>query len=513
VKARYLAVMTAAALCSCADRSGSGDLDDRAGDVPPADHVAVYLTTHDLAQTLARQPDLVFSEGDMAAAGATIAVDPAQTFQTLSAGFGVALTDTSAWLLQVVLPPAMRDRAMADLFSPTDGIGLTYLRVGLGGTDYNVAETPYTYDDLPAGETDPQLAHFSIDHDRAYIIPAVQQALRLNPDIVMTTSPWSPPAWMKTDGQLVPKTPLSTLKRDAFEPWAQYFVRFVKEYEAAGIHFDHVSIQNEPLNPVLVPLAGRDGFIPGLLLPPTDAIELITNHLAPAFRANAIDSKITIWDFFWEVDASYIPLVMAGAGGDVGALAYHCYLSDPRIMDVYATLYGLPQYETECSSKLSNVEPAQMTIRALNHSAEGIQLWNAALDPDGGPKFGGGCRGQPGTSFAGDECTAPIVVDPATGTYTRDADFWALAHFSKFIKRGAHRIAASGLQSCGTSPATRPGDCGLEGTAFENPDGSRVLVLTSNDGSEAQFTMTEGGRSVRYAVPDRAIATLVWQAP
>ena len=503
-----IAVALAAALalwgCSRSDTpSGSVPALAATQAAPAAGKVAVYLTTADLKQTLARQADLTFSS-DGSGAGTSVTIDDTQKFQTLTAGFGVALTDTSAYLLKQVLPPAVGDSAMAALFSPSAGIGLSYVRLGMGGTDYNVSEQPYTYDDLPAGETDPQLQSFSVDHDRAAIIPAAQQARRLNPDVVYTTSPWSPPAWMKTDGQLIP-TPVSMLKPEAFEPWAQYFVKFVKAYAAAGIHFDHISIQNEPLNPLVLP------GIPGMLLPPTDAITFINDHLAPAFASNGISSKIMIWDFFWEVDATYIPLTMAAAGKNVGALAYHCYLSDPFIMTTYQALYGLPQYETECSSKLDNIEPAQMTIRSLNNWAQGVQLWNAALDPQGGPKFGSGCQGEPGTTFAGEQCTAPIVVDPKTRSYSFTADFWALAHFSRFIRNGAHRIASNGLATCYGGPAPLP--CGLEGTAFENTDGTQVLVLTTNNGQAATFTLNVNGQQVTATVPDSGIATLVWRKP
>lgn len=499
-----VALAAALALWGCARSPDvSAPALDATAAAPAAGKVAVYLTTGDLKQTLARQADLTFSS-DNSSAGTSVSIDDTQIFQTLSAGFGVALTDTSSYLLKQVLPKSLSDRAMAQLFSPSEGIGLSYVRIGMGGTDYNVSKQPYTYDDLPTGQTDPQLLHFSLDHDRAAIIPAAQQAKQLNPDVVYTTSPWSPPAWMKSDGQLIP-TPVSTLKPVAFEPWAQYFVKFVQGYEAAGIHFDHISIQNEPLNPLILP------GIPGLLLPPTDAITFINDHLAPAFAANKISSKIMIWDFFWEVDATYIPLTMAAASKNVGALAYHCYLSDPFIMSTYQALYGLPQYETECSSKLNNIEPAQMTIRSLNNWAEGVQLWNAALDPQGGPKFGNGCQGEPGTTFAGEQCTAPIVVDPETRTYSLTADFWALAHFSRFIRNGAHRIASNGLATCYGGPTPLP--CGLEGTAFENTDGTQVLVLTTNSGQAATFTLNVNGQHVTTTVPDRGIATLVWRKP
>lgn len=473
--------------------------------------VSVYVTTPDLTRTLHRENDLHFSSAPLKSAGVLVSVNPGRRYQSLSAGFGISLTDTSAWLLQEVLPPARRDAAMASLFSPTEGIGLTYLRVGIGGTDYNVSRTGYTYNDLPKGQTDPTLSRFSIAHDHQYIIPAVQQALRLNPRIVMTASPWSPPAWMKTDESLVPTRITSKLKPDAFEPWAQYITKFLEGYAEAGIRFDHISIQNEPVNsPLIIPgMFTGETFIPGLWLPPQDAVKLVNDHLAPAFQARNIDTKIAVWEFLPTLGNLYIPLVMAGAGKNVGALAYHCYADSEAPMSQMRDKYRLPIYQTECSSKLNTIEPAQMIIRNLNNWAEGVQLWNAALDPQGGPKFGSGCRGLPFSKFAGQECTAPITVDPVTKTYKFTADYWALAHFSKFIKLGATRIDASGLMSCKGGLFPQP--CRLEGTLFENPDRSRALVVTTDSQTPVPFVINDNGKHVSYTLPARSTATLVWR--
>lgn len=480
------------------------------GTPSPPGRAAVYLTSADLQQTLARQPDLSFRPGPGQGQTA-IVVDASRRYQTLTAGFGVALNDTAAYLLKDALSPAASEQAMKLLFSPVDGIGLSYVRLGLGGTDYNATAQPYTYDDLPPGQSDPQLQSFSLDHDRAYIIPAARQALRLNPEVVFTTSPWSPPAWMKTDDQIVPSGAFSSrLRPDAYEAWAQYFVKFLKGYDEAGIHFAQVSLQNEPLNSLLTPLIKLEGGsgIPGLYLPPYDALALLRDHLHPALQANGLRPRILIWDYLWGSASPYIPDLLSWDPADVGGLAWHCYFGDPSVMSHNHVLYGLPQYETECASKLSTIEPAQTAIRALNNWAEGVQLWGAAVDTHGGPKFGSGCIGIPFSPFAGQDCTAPVTVDQQAASFTLTADFWALAQFSRFIRNGAIRIDATGLASC-----NRGIQCGLEGTAFLDPDGTRVLVMTSHDGHEVGFSVTEGDEHVDGTVPEGAIVTLVWRAP
>jgi glucosylceramidase len=475
---------------------------------PWASHrrVAVYLTTKDLHKTLARQPDIAFQPG--AGSGAdNVTVDPAVEYQPLSAGFGVAMTDTAAFVLDRGLPPPLRRHVMALLFSPTSGIGLSFLRVPIGGSDYVVGR-PYTYDDMPAGETDPTLSHFSLAHDRPYIIPMIREALALNRSLSIMANPWTPPAWMKADDSLVSTTALGTLLPQYYGTFARYLVKFLQGYRAAGIPVRYLGVQNEPLDPVVFgPLSG----IPASYLSAQDEGRLIAQYLAPALRAAELHPNVLAWDFLYNLSESYIPVVMALAGPDVGGFAFHCYFSDASSMTVEHTAFpNEPEYETECSSYLSNIEPAQMTIRALRNWAQGIQLWNAALDQRYGPKIGNGCRGITGP-HAGQDCIAPVIVDTARHSYRLTSDFWALAQFSRFIHLGARRIDSSTPNTCTDGPAAPP-PCGPEDVAFKNPDGSQVLVATTNDGQPHTLTVTEGGEHFSYTVPDGAIVTFVWDA-
>jgi glucosylceramidase len=468
--------------------------------------VAVYLTTPDLKSTLARQADVVFRAGTRSASNA-VSVDPTVGYQRLTAGFGVAMTDTSAYELDTQLPTGLRDQVMQKLFSPVGGIGLSFLRVPIGGSDYVVGD-PYTYDDMPAGQVDPTLAHFSLAHDQPHIIPMIRAALALNPAMSVMANPWTPPAWMKTDDRLVTTTgPLGTLLPQYYGAYANYLVKFLQGYQAAGIKVDFLGVQNEPLTPLLL-VAG----IPESYLSPADEGTLIHSDVAPALRQAGLGQKILAYDDGYVRDQSYIPVVMGTAAGDVGGFAYHCYLADASSMSVEHSRYpNEPALETECSSKLSNVEPAQMTIRSLRNWAQGIQLWNAALDQHQGPKVGNGCKGIT-PPFQGQDCIAPVTVNTTTHTYSLTSDYWALAQFSKFIKLGAQRIASTTPSTCPTTPAGGF-NCGLEDVAFRNPDGSQVLVATTHDGNPHTLTVNENGQSFAYTIPDGATATFVWPAP
>lgn len=434
-------------------------------------------------------------------------MDRQARFQQITAGFGVAMTDTSAYLLREMLSPKQRDQAMRRLFGRIGGIGLSFLRIPIGGSDYVVGK-PYSYDDLPAGQTDPQLAHFSIAHDASYVLPAIRQALALNPAMSVMANPWTPPAWMKTDDALVTTTgPAGQLRPDFYGAYADYITRFVADYRAAGVDVGLLGVQNEPLTPLLL-VAG----IPESFLAPQDEGRLIRDFVVPSLRRAGVSPRILAYDDGYERDLAYIPLVMGVAGGEVSGFAYHCYYSDPASMAFIHSLYpDRLSLETECSSKLSNVDPAQMTIRALRNWAQGVQLWNAALDQHRGPKIGNGCAGV-FPPFTGEDCTAPVTVDTSKHSYSLNADYWALGHFSKFVQPGAVRISSSQQANCPTSPLGGY-DCGVENVALRNPDGSEVVVVTTHDGAAHDISISEAGLSVDAHLADGDTATFVWPAP
>ncbi|MFE2995231.1 glycoside hydrolase family 30 beta sandwich domain-containing protein [Nocardia sp. NPDC059246] len=466
--------------------------------------VAVYLTTRNLDTTLAPQPELEFVEAS-GPTGERIDVDPAVTGQTLTAGFGVAMTETSAYLLRDELPESLREKVVRALFSPTEGIGLSFLRIPIGATDYVVGELA-TPDDQPPGGADPELRDFSIDRDMQYAIPEIREALTVNPGMTVMANPWTPPAWMKTDDALVTTSgPLGHLKPEYYGAYARYLVKFIQAYRDQGIEINYLGVQNEPTTPLAFVVG-----IPESYLDPIQQGILIRDHLSPALAAAGLSTSVLTYDDGFQRSEVYIPAVMSVARPQTAGFAYHCYLTDPSSIGIQHRVYPeMTQLVTECSSKLSNVDPQQMMIRALRAGANGIQLWNAVLDQNNGPKMGNGCRGIVG-EYAGQDCIAPVTVNTDTHDYTFTSDYWALAHFSKFIRPGAKQIASTSPSSCLTTPVSGS-MCGLEGVAFENPDRSRVLVVTANDGADHTFTLAESRRRVTYTLRAGATATLVWQ--
>jgi len=173
----------------------------------------------------------------------TITVDPSRSYQTMD-GFGASITDSSAHVLYS-LQGKVRDAAMSDLFSPTQGDGLSVLRQPMGASDF-VAGGFYTYNDLAPGQTDYGMRHFSIAHDQPQILPLLRQALRLNPAIKVIATPWSPPAWMKTNQSLIGGRLIDDPR--VYDAYARYFVDYVQAYRHAGVPIYAVTVQNEPQN-------------------------------------------------------------------------------------------------------------------------------------------------------------------------------------------------------------------------------------------------------------------------
>jgi glucosylceramidase len=192
--------------------------------------VNVWLTTADLRAGLAQQGSAQFASGDSSEI-IKITVDDSKTYQSID-GFGASLTDGSAWLISQKMNQQQRNDLMVKLFDPVRGIGMDFLRQPMGASDLTTPTSgEYSYDDVPAGQTDPDLTHFSIAHDQAYIIPLLQQALKLNPNLKIMATPWSPPAWMKSDDSMEG----GTLNTSAYAAYAQYFVKYIQAYRAQGI--------------------------------------------------------------------------------------------------------------------------------------------------------------------------------------------------------------------------------------------------------------------------------------
>ena len=446
--------------------------------------VESWVTDLDTDQRLERQP---VQRWQRAARGDdAIVIDPARRYQTMI-GFGASLTDSSAFVLSQ-LPASTRKSIMTELFSPTEGIGLSMLRQPMAASDFAVQQA-YSYDDQPAGKTDRDLSDFSIAHDRAYILPRLQEAYAINPQISFMASPWSAPGWMKDTDSMITGSLLPTYH----QAYAQYFVRFIRAYAKAGIRTDYVSMQNEPLY--------EPEDYPGMGVMPPQAATFLSGHLGPALdEAGLDDTTILGYDHNWDVtDYPEYLYFDRSAARYVAGTAWHCYNGELTAQSVSHNNYPHAQsFLSECSGgewQGTRDEAFDLTMDSVigvpRHWGQSVILWNLALDQRNGPYIGG-C----------DTCRGVVTVNTETKAVTKNLDYWALGHASRFVSPGAVRIGSS-------QPAGSP----VSNVAYRNRDGS-LIVVAHNQGHQARtFDLDVGDRQVTATLGAGAAATYRFRAP
>ncbi|WP_158749518.1 glycoside hydrolase family 30 beta sandwich domain-containing protein [Acidobacterium sp. S8] len=406
----------------------------------------------------------------------SIHLDPEQRYQQVL-GFGAALTDASCYLLEQ-LDPTKRRALLEECFG-VSGLRMSVARATIGSSDYSL--NAYTYDDVSS--PDPDLTHFSIDHDRKYILPALQEVQRVNPELFYFSSPWSPPAWMKAGNSLLG----GSMRNKYFDAYAQYFIKYLQAYAAAGVKVSAVTVQNEVDT-------DQDGRMPQALWGQEYEMEFVKSHLGPALQKAGIDTKIWILDHNYNlwgrvVDELSDPDVYKYVDG----VAWHGYFGPPtamtRVHDMFPEKnaywteggpdYTLPDYATDWTNWSSTF------TGVLRNWARCIVSWNLVLDENGKPNIG---------PFS---CGGMVTLNSKSQEITQSGQYWAFAHYSKAIQRGARVFASWGELE------------GMDHLAVENPDHSRVLILT-NKGREQTVQCTLKDESLSVSLPPDSVTTLVW---
>jgi glucosylceramidase len=433
---------------------------------------------------LQAQPSIAFATSGVSS-GLVITVDAATEYQQMD-GFGGSLTDSSAWLIWNRLSVSQQTTLMQQLFSSSAGIGISFLRQPMGASDFS-ASGNYSYDDMPAGQTDPNLTNFSTAHDAAYIIPLVKQALSVNPGVKVVALPWSPPAWMKSTGTMNG----GNMNPAYFSSLAQYFVDFVQAYQQQGVPIYALSVENEPLN-------STTGY-PSESLAATDESTFIANNLGPALNTVGLGSvKIFGYEHNWDNTAYPESVLGSSASQYVAGSSFHCYAGDPSAQSIVETAFpGKDIWFTECSGTVGSSfagdlvwQAEHLLIGATRNWARSVSLWNLALDQNSGPINGTctNCRGV---------VTIDDSVSPAKITF--NVEYYILGHLGKFVIPGAHRIDSNTF-----------GAGSIEDVAFQNPDGSIVLLVLNSASNAGTFGVSFNGQSFNYTLPAGALATFTW---
>ncbi|HEV2487674.1 MAG TPA: glycoside hydrolase family 30 beta sandwich domain-containing protein [Terracidiphilus sp.] len=467
-----------------------------------AQSISVYQTTPDLLESLRHLHSLRFSaKPELGQTAPLITVDDDQRFQEID-GFGASLTDSAAWLLAKRLTPTQTDAAFKSIFSRRDGIAINFLRQPIGSSD--LAVTFYSYDDLcqqtdtacttPAGQTDPDLAHYSLAHDQEYILPLLSKALALNPSIHVMLTPWSPPGWMKTSGSILGSNPEtkqpSSLRPEFYPTLANYLVKTVLGYQAGGVPVYALSVENEPLY--------APPTYSGMQMLATEQAAFFANNLGPAMAAAGLKTKVMAYDHNWDrPDYPETVLKDPKAGALAAGTAWHHYAGDPAVMtEIHDEFPQKDQWVTESSGGIwqkGNVltDEAAELIAVTRNWAKSYVLWALATDQDHGPHVGGcgTCRGLITIDLRKPE--NPVKLEP---------DYYVLGHASKFLLPGAVRIGSD-------EPAGKQ----LKDVAFRNVDGTIVLYTLNAATASQALRIGFHGKTVATILPAGSVATFVWR--
>jgi glucosylceramidase len=395
-------------------------------------------------------------------------------------GFGGAMTDATCYVLSQ-LSEAERGPIMRDLFAPEE-MGFNVCRTCVGASDYS--RTVYSFDE--SVEPDPEMKHFSIDHDREYILPVLREARKANKELFLFSSPWSPPGWMKANKSMLG----GAMRSGNFEAYARYFMRFLEGYKAEGVAIDAVTVQNEVD-------AEQNGRMPACLWAQEHEIEFVAKFLGPALRKAGAATKIWVLDHNYNLWGRAIgELSNAEAAEYIDGIAWHGYVGEPSAMtrvheafpkkSAYWTEGGpdinAPDYETDYTKW------GEAFNGILGNWARSITAWNVVLDEKGKPNVG---------PFS---CGGVITVETGSHKVTRSGQYWAFAHYARHMKRGARVIAANGIGG---------GEKGVTLTSVRNPDGGFVAVL-ANRGAERRVQLVMGGRELDVELPAESLQTLEW---
>ena len=440
---------------------------------PPASEVSVRLTAG--RDRFASMPSLRWHAESRSSANA-IVIDSKSAYQEIL-GFGAAFTDAACYTFN-----RLSIEEQASLFRELFGassMGLNVCRICLGSSDYS--RTLYSYDE---GAPDPELKRFTIDHDREYILPVLKSAREANPDLFLLGSPWSPPGWMKANGSMLG----GSMRKPSFPAYAQYFVKFLQGYAAAGVPVQAITVQNE-LD------TDQDGRMAACLWGQEYETAFISDHLGPELARNNLTTKIWIIDHNYNLWGRAIcELDDAKVNRFVDGVAWHGYVGEPDAMTrVHQAHPDKHMYWTEGGPGFDDPKYATDWTQwgttfsgILRNWARCIIGWNLALDEAGKPNIG---------PF---NCGGMVTIHSKTNEISRSGQYWAFMHYSSAIRRGAKRVESAGEIE------------GVSHVAAVNPDGTHVAVLT-NAGAPTKATLRISGMETSVDLPGDSMTTLTWK--
>lgn len=407
-----------------------------------------------------------------------IEVNSSTTYQEID-GFGFSLTGGSALHINN-MGVSERASLLNELFGQGDGeIGISYLRISIGASDLD--PEPFSYNDLPSGQTDINLDNFSLAPDQAHLIPVLKEILAISPGIKILGSPWSAPSWMKTSNSPIG----GSLKPEYYEVYTNYFVKYIEGMASEGITIDAITIQNEPQH---------DGNNPSMVMSSNEQRDFIKNNLGPAFETAGISTKIIIWDH--NADRPDYPINILNdpdAKQYVDGSAFHFYAGNiSALTEVHEAHPDKSIYFTEQWIGAPGNFPSDLAwhtrnliVGATRNWSRNVLQWNLAADQNEDPHTEGGC----------DQCLGGLTIQG--NSITRNPGYYIIAHASKFVRPGSFRIESNEVS-------------GLPNVAFKTPDDKVVLIILNDSSGSKKIELSIDGELYSISLTGGSVSTLVF---
>src|ERR1700761_2462412 len=450
--------------------------------LPANKTVAVYTTAKDTKDRISKTEVLSFKQhGQPLETEACIFVDPDKSFQTVL-GIGGALTDASAETFYK-LPKAKQQEILKAYYDKNEGIGYTLARTHIQSCDFSTASYSYVADN------DKALKTFSVDHDKKYRIPFIKEAIAAaGGKLPMFVTPWSPPAWMKTNNDM---SHGGKLKPEFAQSWANLYIKFIKEYEHLGMPVWGLSTQNEPM---------ANQKWESCIYTAEDERDFIKNYLGPTLQKSGLgEKKLIAWDHNRDLIYQRASTIFEdpAAAKYVWGTGFHWYVHDvfdniQRVREAFPTKNLL--FTEACSDSFDASAINQWKwgelygksmVNDFNNGVVGWTDWNVLLDENGGP------------NHVGNFCFAPIHANIKTGELTYMDSYYYIGHFSKFVRPGAKRIVSSSNRDQ------------LLTTAFINSDHKLVVIVLNLTEEKLPYSLWIKGMAANTTSLPHSIATLI----
>ncbi|MDH3381968.1 MAG: glucosylceramidase [Flavobacteriaceae bacterium] len=400
-------------------------------------------------------------------------------FQAID-GFGFSLTGGSAQVINSLIPKKKQE-LLQQLFSSNDNaISISYLRISIGSSDLD--ESVFSYNDLPKGQTDINLDHFSLAPDFEHLVPLLKEILAINPSIKIMGSPWSPPTWMKDNNNSIG----GSLLPQYYNVYANYFVNYIQQMKKQDITIDAITIQNEPLHP---------GNNPSMLMTAEQQAEFIKNHLGPAFKSSKIDTKIIIYDH--NCDKPEYPISILNdlvAKTYIDGSAFHLYAGDistlSKVKEIHPdkNLYFTEQYTPSNGEFNTDLKwhTKNVIIGSMRNWSKTALEWNLANNEYFAPHTPGGCT----------TCKGALTIYN-NETYSLNVGYYIIGHASKFVPSGSTRINSNLTAN-------------LSNVAFLTPSDKKVLIVLNEGNSEKKFYIKYNEKIISTKLSSGSVGTYIW---